>query len=208
MIKKLIPIGQHCNITYSLQKLGLKKETSLFEWFESDSLTSVTKIINLIKNNIDTNIVCGQDYKIFLLHNNSDIYTFHYTVVEYKEIFKRRVERFINDIKNENEILFVRINSYTISTSKKEIEDFIESIKSINPELNIKFLLIDTIDKQENFNEIKENNIIHKYFLHSNQKNIYLHDEPIIHKQLYEYLKDVGYDMQGVNIVFNDRSMI
>ena len=42
----IIPLGEHCNITFLNQSLGLKKATSLFEYFESGSLQDITNIIN------------------------------------------------------------------------------------------------------------------------------------------------------------------
>ena len=33
----IIPLGYHCNISFLNQNLRIKKETSIFEWFESYS---------------------------------------------------------------------------------------------------------------------------------------------------------------------------
>ena len=42
----IIPLGQHCNISFLNQGLGIKKETSVFEYFDSTSLQDITNVIN------------------------------------------------------------------------------------------------------------------------------------------------------------------
>ena len=49
MDQSFIPLGFHCNVTYLLQDTHMKRETSLFEWFQSEKLQYITDIVNLIK---------------------------------------------------------------------------------------------------------------------------------------------------------------
>ena len=49
MTEILIPLGCNCNVSNNMQKLKIKKETSLFEWFQSGSLDTINKTINSIK---------------------------------------------------------------------------------------------------------------------------------------------------------------
>jgi hypothetical protein len=119
----IIPLGFHCNVTFLNQALQLKKETGLFEWFESRNLQHITDVINTLTTNPKSNIICGNDKNIYLL--NTNLLSFHYNLDEYKIMFQRRYDRFIDNIHKEDNIYFVRINPYKCTTSKNEIELFI-----------------------------------------------------------------------------------
>ena len=47
-MKLVYPIGYHCNISFIMQLIGIKKETGLFEWLESKQLQHITDVINQI----------------------------------------------------------------------------------------------------------------------------------------------------------------
>ena len=51
----LIPLGYHCNISYLNQALYIKKETSVFEWFENTNLKYITDIITPTEKINETN---------------------------------------------------------------------------------------------------------------------------------------------------------
>jgi hypothetical protein len=131
----LISLGFHCNVSFLNQALNIKKETGVFEWFESRNLQYITDVINTLTINPQSNIISRNNNYIYLL--NINFLSLHYDVDEYKIIFQRRYSRFIDNINKEQNIYFVRINPVGYNTSKNEIELFIESIKRINP--NIKF---------------------------------------------------------------------
>jgi len=195
-----IPLGYHCNITFSSQELDIKKETGLFEWLESQQLQYITDIINTIKENIDISIVKNVGKYIYVL--NQLVYTYHYNIEEYKVIFERRANRFLNTIKKSNELLFVRINPYRKFTTEDEINNFCQAIRSINPNLKMRFLLINTVDTYENCSRLNEKNIpdlelIQRYFLYKNcieegGKDEYLHDNDTIRNLFREYLIEIG----------------
>lgn len=64
----IIPIGAHCNISYLLQHLHIKKETSLFEWFQSDGLDCVNETLNKINwTHLNSDIITGKDDLIELV---------------------------------------------------------------------------------------------------------------------------------------------
>jgi hypothetical protein len=195
-----IPLGYHCNVTFLAQELNIKKETGLFEWLETQQLQYITDIINSIKENIDTSIIKGNDKNLYVL--NPLVYTFHYNIEEYKIIFERRATRFLDTIKNSNELIFVRINRYKAFTTEDEINNFCNAIYSINSSVKIKFLLINTIDSYENYSRLDEKNIpnldlIQRYFLYEDcirdGKDEYLHHNYTIRKLFREYLIDIGY---------------
>lgn len=205
----IIPLGFHCNISFLNQALNIKKETGLFEWFESRNLQHITDVINTLTINPESNIICGNDRNIYLL--NTNLLSYHYNLDEYKIIFQRRYKRFIDNINKEENIYFVRINPLGCNTSKNEIELFIESIKKINPNIKFNFLLIDTIhnDCDINFITINIDNVIfyHKYFYQKDVNDVYMQRPTIIYQIYKKILEDIGYNINETNnIIYDDRS--
>lgn len=205
----LIPLGFHCNISFLNQALHIKKETGLFEWFESRNLQHITDVINTLTINPESNIICGNDKNIYLLNKN--IYSRHYNIEEYEIIFKRRYNRFIDNINKEENVYFVRINPLGYNTSKNEIELFIKSIKRINPNIKFIFLLIETIsnDCNINFITIDIDNVIfhHKYFYQKDVNDVYMRKPTIIYENYKKILEDIGYNINETNnIIFDDKS--
>lgn len=135
---KLIPLGDGCNITLLLQSLNLKNETSLFEWFLSASFNDICRII-LQLNNKSVNL---SFFNKNVYMGDTKIHSAHYTLDEYRAIFKRRADRFVDILKNNKNVLFIRFNlieKYTVS----DIEKFVEAVKLINHNIdNMKLLII------------------------------------------------------------------
>lgn len=205
----IIPLGFHCNVSFLNQELHIKKETGLFEWFESKKLQYITDVINTLTINPESNIICGENKNIYLLNEN--LYSYHYDINEYKIMFQRRYNRFIDNINKEENIYFVRINPYGCNTSKNEIELFIESIKRINPNIKSNFLLIDTIDNDCNINfitlDIDNIKFYHKYFYQKDVNDVYMQSPTIIYQIYKKILEDIGYNINETNnIIFNDKS--
>ena len=190
-----IPLGYHCNITFLSQDVELKHETGLFEWLQSEKLQYITDIVNSIKNTIDTNIIKGSDKNIHILHNK--VFTHHYELEEYKIIFVRRAIRFLNIIKESREITFVRINLIYNFTSEEEINIFVKEIHSINPIINIKFLIIHTIDELTNHKKLDSTKIfnatlIQGEFLLKDCPDEFLINNIKIQKLFLNYLQEAG----------------
>jgi hypothetical protein len=209
----IIPLGFNCNVSFLNQALHIKKETGLFEWFESRSLQHITDVINTLTINPESNIIFtefGRDFEcIYLLNHN--LLSCHYDIDEYKIIFKRRYNRFIDNINKEENIYFIRVNPNGYNTSKNEIELFIESIKRINPNIKFNFLLIDTIDNEcdINFITIDIDNVIfyHKYFYKKDVNDEYMQSPTIIYEIYKKILEDIGYNINDTNnIIFDDMS--
>lgn len=167
MNHKIIPIGEHCNISFVLTHLKLKKESTLFEWLWSKKISSITNIINNLNDNLTSYDIIINDRTILL--NNGEIVTSHYQFEDYKLIWKRRVNRFINDIMVSKFILFIRI-CYDEKIVENEVIEFVNSIKTYDNKLNFKLLIISTINKIDKFKEIKYTNVIHKY-IYSSEMN-------------------------------------
>jgi len=196
----LIPLGFHCNITFLSQELRIKKETGLFEWLESRKLQYITDIVNSIKEKIDTTIIKNVDKYVYVLHEH--VFTYHYPVEEYKLIFERRARRFLDRVKNSNELLFVRINCYKAFTTEDEINNFCAAIRSINPDVKITFLLINTVDSYTTCTKLDEKKIhtitfLERFFLYKecvhDKNDEYLHHNYPIRKLFREYLLEAGY---------------
>lgn len=174
-----------------------KKETSLFEWFISTSLKSITNVIRKLINNEKINII-NKEYQVAII--DYSIYSGHYQLAEYEAIFKRRSIRFLEIIKNKSEILFIRFERIKIEKDSIDVEtiiDFIETIKQINPTISCKFLLLQEVDDINNFVSLTHEYIIHKTidkkisdtYVQSNQINIVFK----------EILSNIGVDLTDVS---------
>jgi branched-subunit amino acid transport protein AzlD len=201
MTSKIIPLGFSCNVSFLSQDTGMKEETSLFEWLQSDKLEYITDIINDIKDKIDTNIIKGVDHRVHVLHEN--VWTNHYTLEEYKIIFERRAKRFLDIIKEPSKtVVFVRINPFCIFTTHEEIDNFVKAIISINPTLNIKFLIIHTISETWNCPEIVASKILNAsviqktFLLEDCHGDVFLRNNVKIQEQFLDYLKECGIDTE------------
>jgi hypothetical protein len=167
-----ISIGPRCNVKFQINRHIGKKETLFFDWASSD-MASVISILGC--NNIDDilhfdNIVqleykpnhgsnariiikslshCVFVHDIKINYTNTDIYDFI-------EKYKRRYERIISYIKNNEKIYFLRYGH--IDKDTKNL--FIQTIKNIN--VNCNFILVsirterekNSINKEQHFLEI------------------------------------------------------
>ena len=211
MSNQFIPLGFNCNITFVAQDIKLKHETSVFEWLQSHRLQYLADIVHTMKDGIDTSIITGKDHDVHVLHN--DVYTFHYTLEEYKVIFERRGRRFLDTVKNSAELLFVRINPNSYyTTTEEEINNFCEQIHAINPSLHIKFLIIHTVEDLSTYTPLDESKIcnitfMQREFLKEDCPDEYLNKNPVIQQKFLEYLEDLGVDTTLTSdIQFDDRT--
>ena len=198
MTTKFIPLGFSCNVSFLSQDTGMKEETSLFEWLQSDKLEYITDIINNIKDEIDANIIKGVDHRVHVIHEN--VWTNHYTLEEYKIIFERRAKRFLDIIKTSKTLVFVSINPFCICTTDEEIDNFVKAIISINPTLNIKFLIIHTVSETWNYPEIVASKILNAsviqktFLLDDCQGDVFLRNNVKVQELFLDYLKECGID--------------
>ena len=204
----IVPLGFHCNVSFLNQALRIKKETGVFEWFEIRNLEHITDVINTLTIHPETDIVFGNDRYVYLL--NTNLFSYHYNIDEYKPMFQRRYNRFIDNI-NKEENYFVRVNPQGCNTSKNEIELFIESIKRINPNIKFNFLLIDTIQNDCDINLISidaENvKFHHKFFYEKDVNDVYMRNPTVIFEIYKKMLEDIGYNINETNDTsFDDMS--
>jgi len=190
----ILPLGFHCNISFLLKHLGLKKETTLFEWFQMNSLTAINETlqkINWVEPNTEL-IAQANRTEIKLGHN--DIISSHYKVDDFKPIFVRRAKRFHDTIKTKNAVLFVRINIPNTHTSLAEIEQFRSIIQSLRGNTsNMKFMLISTILKEEEFIPIQHEWVIHRFILQSEVSDHFMKDDIHVQHKLKTFLEEAGF---------------
>ena len=153
----IILLGRCCRVSFDMINHNLKGKTSLFEWVWSNTLTEVNIIIEKLINNqpLTSKRMNGHDYI-----EGTNIITGHYLNKNYDEILSRRAKRFINNIKGQKKILFIRDDAVS-SIKLDEIERFFELIKTINPQLSFKFLLL---SESNVYNKITYPNLHHEIY--------------------------------------------
>jgi hypothetical protein len=156
-MSKIILIGRCCRVTFDIINIGLKGETSLFEWVWTDTLTEINTILEKLVNNTDI-AVSRDGHNDWLVDTN--IKTCHYIHKDYKAIVDRRAARFLNDIKTNSEILFIR-DDVLGTIQYDEIDKFSNLIKQINPDLCFKILLL---SKEHHYKAIDYPNVNHRIY--------------------------------------------
>jgi len=145
--------GYACSVATNIKSKYYNNnfETNLFDILIT-SLESINQMFNFdiekleLIENFDIPIWKTTDESEFFFKDFDYILSTHslkkiYTFDEFNEMinkYKRRYYRFFNNIKNENQIFFIR---YGIE-SEKEIKKFIKNIKIINPKLKFYFISI------------------------------------------------------------------
>jgi hypothetical protein len=197
----ILPLGESCNITFLLQNLKLKKQTTLFEWFISKHLSHITNVLNKIGNNTDNDIIKQEGKYIYIGDNN--IASEHYTLEEFKEIYIRRRNRLVDTIINSNKILFVRLEGNFYSYTKEDIDEFINSVKMINPKCDeIKLLLMGP-----NNNVVDHPCLMHVFFDKHGGDPWCSGKE--MHDLFINGLDAIGYNINDrYDICFNDKSTL
>lgn len=148
MFDCIIPIGQTCNISLLLQNVNLKKSTTLFEWFVSPCLADITEILIKIGNNTDNDILQCKGPNIYIGEN---VFSGHYTIDEFKQIYERRRNRLVDMIKTSKKILFTRFEAHPVNYSNQDLDNFKNSILTINNNVEeIKLLVIAPFMELEN----------------------------------------------------------
>ena len=202
----IIPFGYHCAIINLNIQINIKHETTAFEWFQVETLQSITDVFEYLYENPHENVIKkGEPFKSGHYVNiyNENIKSLHYKHEKFIDIFKRRWKRVLDNILNSSDVWFVRYNKKGVYTSQTELELFIKAIRKFNPNCILHFLLIDTINK-ENFKPIKLNepNVIfkHDYFLLSDTKlgKPYMEDNKTCSDQYKNMLIEMNYPFNDI----------
>jgi hypothetical protein len=140
----IIPIGSCCEVTYKTEKLEIKNERSLFEWHFSFNFKDIFEVFKKISN--EEELIFSTKHCLNVGIDNTDIYTSHYRVLEkYKDIMNRRKQRLIDNIKGDDNVLFIRQitdNGVSVFPTSEEIEEFKSYIYKLNPNCKYKILLV------------------------------------------------------------------
>jgi hypothetical protein len=137
--KAYISLGSTCQTAYQLKRLGLRKYAGPLDWFVSDSVNGLIRLIeNRFNGFMDFNnlqlIDCTDD--CFVIRDNMySILSFHDfprslerwwdVYPRFKETVSRRVNRFLKTVKNKP-ILLVRTQ-----TKKNEAQELHASLKTL-----------------------------------------------------------------------------
>lgn len=173
--------GPACSVACSIKKHFYKEPnsypTNMFDYLEL-SLLSINQILSTenIKDKLNSNfdIFLNKDDKYSVIFNNFDHLISHHDLIinytdqdfnQFIEKYIRRYNRIINYLKTEDKIFFIRYGS----EEEKNIIQFFNIIKEINPNLEIFFINIvyDPYDKivevfDKNYTLINFNNYIDK----------------------------------------------
>jgi hypothetical protein len=153
----IIPIGSCCEISFKLEKLKSKGETSLFEWHFSFNFKDILEVFKTISNGEELTY----SFKVSNSYiDNTDIYSGHYRKIEeYTEMMNRRKERLVKQIKGavckanggdeaekgDNNIVFIRqITNNGVSTfpTQEDIKEFNSYIYKLNPNCKYRILFV------------------------------------------------------------------
>lgn len=136
---QILLLGRCCRISFDFEKIGLKQQTSFIEWTDSTYFEDINTILKkyISKDNIE--IIRNSDGNHYLC--GTRIRTAHYFNEDYKAIFTRRIMRFIDQVKQSEELLFVRDDVLDTITSD-EINEFKNIISMINPTCKYNILVV------------------------------------------------------------------
>ena len=176
-MKTYISLGSTCSVAYQLDKHNLRVNAYPFDWLKCTSLKMITKCIQEnFKDFLDVIKIRESDKHPILttdtfndssndismvMRNTYDMEFYHdfsanSNLDDIKEKYDRRIKRFIDIINSGNEIIFVRDELKINSIKQEDIDEFIQIIKSINPNCNFKivYIVYNPKNKKINFNNI------------------------------------------------------
>ena len=180
----IILLGEGCQISWDVEKLKLDKNRSIFEWFLSVKFPDILHIIKKLSCDEELEITTQEKYKDNLFMDNTDIRSTHYSHTNLKEILKRRGKRFIDDVKSNEKILFIRYEHCEYATTENDIKEFDTLIKNINPECNYNLLIFANVNKTNLLNYNLKDNLPYRHVLYNNKIEI-------LDKYIKEYLAKV-----------------
>jgi hypothetical protein len=177
--------GNACAVAYCIKNFyNNNYQTNFFDYLEI-SLLSIIQVLNeetiYDKINFNQTMITNKDNKESVYFNNFHKIISHHDLVnnynneeyiDFIEKYKRRHSRFLDTVKSENKIFFIRYGF----EDYENIVTFMNKIKNINP--NLEFFLInvnyDETNIQINY-DIK--NYIYINFYNINDKNIQYDDD-------------------------------
>ena len=144
----IILLGEGCQVSWDIDKLYTDKDKprSIFEWFLSIKFTDILTIINKLHIGEELEVTRRENDSDNLFMDHTDIRTTHFSKSELYEILKRRGKRFIDQVKSDEDILFIRYEHPEYITTQDDLQQFETLIKQINPECMYNLLLFTAYD--------------------------------------------------------------
>lgn len=156
---KFIPLGLQCSVPEALRKANVREYSYPFDWLWSPSITTYTILKLLLTEGINSTIeymTTGWSYYTYL--NNEHYITSdkntesqmnkitglgitHFTINDdFKEKLQRRLERLLDDIKSNNELIFIYADAANLELNY-HINDICYGLPATNDLLKIYELL-------------------------------------------------------------------
>jgi hypothetical protein len=181
MSKYYIPFGFDCGVASTLRQFNLRDEAYLFDW----NIITYNGMYDIINNNFidlfnEEYLVYGNQSYFHKYNNDPNNYKYLMPVfnIKYNILFvhdfiknddkniihnkyKRRIERFINNISNNNNVILVYEN-----TSKEYMNNIYEQWIPYFDNKNIFLNVCNGLDNSYNINDIKI--LIEKKYLNEN----------------------------------------
>jgi len=170
--KVYVSLGNSCSIAYNLNLYNLRKESYPFDWVRVANLNNITSLIeNKFVDFLDINTFIFKEFSDKFEVNNklgSYIYKNNYCcfyhefenridqekILYFKEKYKRRIERFLELLSSNKNIIFIREEFGKISIIK--INKFIKKLYDFNPNINFKIILITNDSQLINIPNVKK----------------------------------------------------
>lgn len=159
---RIIVLGEACNITFELERHGLRGPSSIFEWHVIKDFDDVIRVIEMLRDGKDIFYTTKEDMPGNKFLVGLDIRTGHYEKVDYMEIMRRRAERFISDVKSENKIVFVRYDESELRLTTDQVNRFNETILKINPNCVFKMAVFSPL---RGFTSLVADRVVHAPFI-------------------------------------------
>jgi hypothetical protein len=172
--------GPACAIATSIKKHFYNNncQTNIFDYLEI-TLSSINKILSekelsfnfkIEPNHVEHSSVYFIDYDKIISHHDLILNYTDENINNLKEKYERRLERLLNDIKNEDIIYFIRFGE----ENENDIHNFISIIKTLNSSLKIKFIHLKY--DENNINECNTDNYILINFFNYLEDKVYSED--------------------------------
>lgn len=173
-----VSLGSTCSIAYNLRELNLRDNAYPFDWIRILNLNNVS---NLLENNFD-GFLDVNNYNFikysedFMINDNYGTYIYdngyckfyhefdkpleECDIDSFIDKYKRRINRLYDLLNSDEEIIFIREELRSVNINK--INNFIETIRNINENINFKLIIISNDDVDYNIDNV--------IFYYSNEK--------------------------------------
>lgn len=138
----IITLGMCCRVSETLIRLNKKESNNLFEWMRSVDFNDILCIIEKILNNKPILLTNRKELPNNIFLDDTKIHTSHYTKEHLEGALQRRIIRFLEAIRGEEPILFIREDFINDETGINQIEKFYNLITTANPSCRFKLLLL------------------------------------------------------------------